>query len=450
MCGIILLHRNLVKNFYATTLRSHPHGQDVVQILNACIQAVEPGNAVRRFVKRKKNLLYIDSQTYNLDEFEKVNVLGLGKATEAMSLALLDVLAPNPSRGLLIPKVAFDSPASGFTVSPGGHPVPTEASVLAGNTAFDLASSLTERDLLICLISGGGSALMTSPQHGLQLKDLQSLTRSLLACGARVDEINTLRRHLDRVKGGGIAKAANGVRIASLILSDVVGNPLEAIASGPTAPDPSTREDGLNILEKYDLLNKVPVAILQVLESTSETPKPGDELFTRVQNILVGSNSLAAQAGLEMAKSLGFHTHFLGDTWQGEAREVAKELCGHFKRDYQRPFCLIAGGETTVTLRGHGKGGRNQELALAAAIEMNGLDNAVLVTLATDGEDGPTDAAGAVVTGETIQWAEGNNIAAELFLENNDAYSFFDEIGDLLKPGPTGTNVNDLMIMLGL
>ena len=449
MCGIILLHRNLVKNFYTTTLRSHPRGQDVVQILNACVQAVEPGNAVRRFVKREKNLLFIDNQKYDLDEFENVIVLGLGKATEAMSLSLLDVLAPHPSRGLLIPKVTFDSPASGFTVSPGGHPVPTEASVLAGNTAFDLTSSLTERDLLICLISGGGSALMTSPQHGLQLKDLQSLTRSLLACGARVDEINTLRRHLDRVKGGGIAKAANGVRIASLILSDVVGNPLEAIASGPTAPDPSTREDGLNILEKYDLREKVPVAILQVLESTSETPKPGDELFTRVQNILVGSNSLAAQAGLEMAKSLGFHTHFLGDTWQGEAREVAKELCGHFKRDYQRPFCLIAGGETTVTLRGQGKGGRNQELALAAAIEMNGLDNAVLVTLATDGEDGPTDAAGAVVTGETIQWAEGNNIAAELFLENNDAYSFFDEIGDLLKPGPTGTNVNDLMMLFG-
>ena len=449
MCGIILLHSIPVRNFYTTTLQNHPRGRDIVRIMNACIEAVEPGNAVRRFVKLEKNLLHIDDETYHLDEFERVNVLGLGKATEAMSLALLDVLTPHPSRGLLIPKVAFDSPASGFTVSPGGHPVPTEASVLAGNAAFDLASSLTERDLLICLISGGGSALMTSPQHGLDLADLQTLTRLLLACGARVDEINTLRRHLDRVKGGGVARSANGARIISLILSDVVDNPLEAIASGPTAPDPTTREDALNILKKYDLLGKAPAAILKVLENSSETPKSNNPIFERVQNALVGSNSLAAGAGFEMAKSLGFQAHFLGDTWQGEARSVAIDLCKFFKRNYERPFCLIAGGETTVTLRGHGKGGRNQELALAAAIEMNGLENSMLIALATDGEDGPTDAAGAVVTGETIQRAKEKNIAADSFLENNDAYSFFDRFGDLLKPGPTGTNVNDLMMLFG-
>ncbi|HNM38468.1 MAG TPA: DUF4147 domain-containing protein, partial [Anaerolineales bacterium] len=394
-----------------------------MQILNACIDAVEPGNAIRRFVQREKNLLFIDNKKYDLNEFGNVTVLGLGKATEAMSLALLDVLGSYPSRGLLIPKQAFASPASEFTVSPGGHPVPSEASVRAGNAAFNLASSLTERDLLICLISGGGSALMASPRHGLQLADLQTLTKLLLACGARVDEINTLRRHLDRVKGGGIAKSANRARIASLILSDVVGNPLEAIASGPTALDPSTKEDALRILKKYDLLGKVPAAILEVLENSPETPKPDDPLFDRVQNVLVGSNSLAAQAGLEMAKSLGFHTHFLGDTWQGEARDVAKELCGHFNLNYERPFCLIVGGETTVTLHGHGKGGRNQELALAAAIEMNGLENSMLITLATDGEDGPTDAAGAVVTGETCQRGERLGVDAQAFLSQNDAYS---------------------------
>ncbi|MEY2817858.1 MAG: hypothetical protein RL275_1321, partial [Chloroflexota bacterium] len=345
-------------------------------------------------------------------------------------------------------KQAFASPASGFTVLPGGHPVPTEASVRAGNAAFDLASSLT-RDLLICLISGGGSALMTSPQYGLHLADLQTLTKLLLACGARVDEINTLRRHLDRVKGGGIAKFANGARIASLILSDVVGNPLEAIASGPTAPDPSTREDALTILEKYDLLNKIPAVILGVLETAPETPKPNDPMFERMQNVLVGSNSLAAQAGLEMAKSLGFHTHFLGDTWQGEARDIAKELCGHFNLNYERPFCLIAGGETTVTLRGNGKGGRNQELALSAAIEMNGRENIMLITLATDGEDGPTDAAGAVVTGETCQRGGRLEVDAQALLSQNDAYSYFQALGDLIQPGPTGTNVNDLTFLFG-
>ena len=420
-----------------------------MQILNACIDAVEPGNAIRRFVQREKNLLFIDNKKYDLNEFGNVTVLGLGKATEAMSLALLDVLGSYPSRGLLIPKQAFASPASEFTVSPGGHPVPSEASVRAGNAAFNLASSLTERDLLICLISGGGSALMASPRHGLQLADLQTLTKLLLACGARVDEINTLRRHLDRVKGGGIAKSANRARIASLILSDVVGNPLEAIASGPTALDPSTKEDALRILKKYDLLGKVPAAILEVLENSPETPKPDDPLFDRVQNVLVGSNSLAAQAGLEMAKSLGFHTHFLGDTWQGEARDVAKELCGHFNLNYERPFCLIVGGETTVTLHGHGKGGRNQELALAAAIEMNGLENSMLITLATDGEDGPTDAAGVVVTGETCQRGERLGVDAQAFLSQNDAYSYFKALGDLLQPGSTGTNVNDLTFLFG-
>jgi len=438
-----------MRNFSTVTLQSHPHRNDITQILNACIEAVEPGNAVRRFVRREKNILQIENQKYNLDEFDRITVLGLGKATEAMSLALLDVLAPHPSRGLLIPKGAFDSPASGFTILPGGHPVPTEASVRAGNAAFDLASSLTERDLLICLISGGGSALTTSPQHGLDLADLQTLTKLLLACGARVDEINTLRRHLDRVKGGGIAKSANGARIASLILSDVVGNPLEAIASGPTAADPTTKTDALAILKKYDLLEKVPAAILQVLENAPETPKPNDPLFERVQNVLVGSNSLAAQAGLEMAKSLGFHTHFLGDTWQGEARDVAKELCDYFKHDYERPFCLIAGGETTVTLHGNGRGGRNQELALAAAIEMDGTQNAMLITFATDGEDGPTDAAGAVVGGESYQRGQRLGMDAQAFLSRNDAYSYFEPLGDLIQCGPTGTNVNDLMLLFG-
>lgn len=436
-------------NFSTATLKNHPRGQDIQQILNACIDAVEPGNAVRRFARREKNRLSIDHRIYNLDEFDNVVVLGLGKATEAMSLALLDVLTPHPSRGLLIPKVAFDSPASGFTVSPGGHPVPTQASVIAGDKAFDLASSLTKRDLLICLISGGGSALMTSPQPGLDLADLQTLTRLLLACGARVDEINTLRRHLDRVKGGGVARSANGARIISLILSDVVGNPLEAIASGPTAPDPSTRDDALNILKKYDLIEKVSAAILQVLETSPETSKPNDPLFERVENVLVGSNSLAAHAGLELAKSLGYQAHFLGDTWQGEAREVTKELCGHFNFNYERPFCLIAGGETTVTLHGNGKGGRNQELALAAAIELNGLENSMFITLATDGEDGPTDAAGAVVTGDTYSRGEGLGLTAQTSLYQNDAYSYFESLGDLIKVGTTRTNVNDLTLIFG-
>jgi len=435
--------------FSSTTLKNHPDGQKITQILTTALQAVDPGNAIRRLVRREHTDLYIADQLYNLREIENILILGLGKATEAMTVALLDILPPQTSRGLLIPKQTFSSPEPGFEVCAGGHPIPNQNSLIAGNKALALASNLTELDLLICLISGGGSALMTSPPPGLTLADLQALTQSLLACGARIDEINTLRRHLDRVKGGGIAEAAVPARVAGLILSDVVGNPLAAIASGPTAADPSTKTDALNILQKYELTQKFSNNIVRFLEQAPETPKPHDPVFTRVQNVLIGSNFLAAQAALEQAQALGFHTHFLGDTWQGEAHETAKELCQYLKQDLQRPFCMIAGGETTVTLRGNGRGGRNQELALAAVQELGALENIMLITLATDGEDGPTDAAGAVVTGETLHRAASLHLDPEMFLNENNSYPFFEALGDLLKTKPTGTNVNDLTFLFG-
>ena len=438
-----------MKKFSTATLRQHQHANQISQILAASLEAVDPGRALHRFVNHENNRLHIADKFYELDSLDRITVLGLGKATESMAGALLDILPPHTSRGLLIPKQAFPSPATGFEVCAGGHPVPDQNSLIAGNKARELASNLTERDLLICLISGGGSALMASPYPDVGLENLQALTQALLSCGARVDEINTLRRHLDRVKGGRIAEAAVPAHVAGLILSNVVGNPLEAIASGPTAPDPSTKANALNILEKYGLTKKFQETIVRFLEHSTETPKPDDVIFSRVQNVLIGSNQLAAQAGLEQAQALGFHTKFLGDTWQGEARDVAAELCLQLKENLPRPFCLIAGGETTVTLRGHGRGGRNQELALAAAIELNELESLMLVTLATDGEDGPTDAAGAVVTGETYRRAIDLGLSPESFLADNDSYFFFESLGDLIKIDPTGTNVNDLTFLFG-
>ena len=432
------------------SLKNHPFGEKIGQILSTSLQAVEPGQAVRRFVSLEGDLLHIAEKTYDLDSLERVTVLGLGKATQAMAESLLDILPPHvPTRGLLIPKRAFSSPAAGFEVCAGGHPVPNGNSLIAGGKALELVSSLTERDLLICLISGGGSALMTSPHPKIGLENMRALTKALLSCGARIDEINTLRRHLDRVKGGRIAESAVPARVAGLILSDVVGNSLEAIASGPTAPDPTTKTDALNILKKYQLTEKIPTSILTFLENATETPKPNDPIFARVQNVLIGSNYLAAQAGLEEAKSLGFHTKFLGDTWQGEARETAGKLCTFLREDFPRPFCMIAGGETTVTLRGNGRGGRNQELALAAARELDGLRDVMLITLATDGEDGPTDAAGAVVTDGTLQRANEIGLRYESFLANNDSYVFFSRLNDLIHTGHTGTNVNDLTFLFG-
>jgi hydroxypyruvate reductase len=435
----------------------------VTRILAAAIQAVEPGRAIRSFVRRNGNILSVDGRDYALDEFRKIHVLGLGKAAPAMTRALADLLSDKSPSGLVISKHTDAPLPNNFEQILGGHPVPDERSLLAGQIAVNLLEQVGAQDLLICLISGGGSALMTSPLPGLELDEIQALTTSLLQCGARIDEINTIRRHVDRLKGGGVARMAAPAHTVSLILSDVVGNPLEAIASGITAPDPSTREDALGIIFHYKLEKSVSPRILRALREANETPKPGNPLFVNVRNVLVGSNPQAAQAALEQASREGFSTYLLGTDLQGEAREVGESLVNRLHQILQmgepvkRPFCLVAGGETTVTLRqnsgqtiqGGGKGGRNQELALAAVRALGDVPNIMLVTLATDGEDGPTDAAGAVVTGETSERGQRLRLNPQLFLEQNDSYRYFDSLGDLLKPGPTGTNVNDLTFILG-
>ncbi len=437
--------------FASHTLSRHPEGERVQRILAAAIRSAEAGAAVRRFLRRESDSLFVDGREYPLDKIGRVRVLGLGKASPAMTLPLADLLPDRATRGLLIPKATPVHAPDGFDLQPGGHPVPSEASLRAGQKARGLVRGLDENDLLICLISGGGSALMTLPHAGVSLPDLRALTSDLLACGARVDEVNILRRHLDSLKGGGLARLASPARVVSLILSDVVGNPLEAVASGPTAPDPSTREDARRVLEKYGLAEKVPAPILEALETNPETPKPGDALFERVQNVIVGSNARAAESACSQARSEGFHPVWLGDDWQGEARDVGRELSRILKSASEpRPFCLVSGGETTVAVRGRGRGGRNQELALAAVRELAGRRDLLLVSLATDGEDGVTDAAGAVVSGETLARGLDLGLVPESFLAENDSYSYFSALDDLLKPGPTGTNVNDLMFCFGL
>jgi glycerate 2-kinase len=446
------------ERFLTHTLRQHPRGEAVMRILAAAINAVLPQNLACPGLDELIHQVAGD-----------IFVLGLGKAAPGMVAALTPHLADRAHFGLLIPKQTPDYTPAGFELIPGGHPVPDANSLQAGQRALELAGQLGESDLLLCLVSGGGSALMTAPHPDLALDDLQTLTSALLACGARIDEINTLRRHLDRVKGGGLARSAYPARVVSYILSDVVGNPLESIASGPTAPDPSTKADALSVLEKYAITKIVPAAVVRTLKNAPETPKPGDDLFERVENVIIGSNHIAAQAALAQAEAEGFHPLFLGDSWQGEARDVAKVLCGLLKpsesnvsrlrnqnreildsiKSIPRPFCLLAGGETTVSMRGNGLGGRNQELALAAVRELAGLEDVLLVTLATDGEDGPTDAAGAVVSPETLQHARSLNLDPDAFLERNDSHHFFTPLGDLLKPGPSGTNVNDLTFLFG-
>jgi hydroxypyruvate reductase len=427
-------------NRFATHSLKDPR---ILQILSAALQAVDPFEAVQRYLPK------IDG---------RVCGLGIGKA----AIPMMDALAERIqlSGGLAVTKFAARDTLGLYSVIEGGHPIPDARSLQAGHHVLEFVSHLGEDDTLVCLISGGGSALMTAPHEGISLEDLQSLTSLLLASGARIDEINTIRRHLDRVKGGGLARATKA-KIISLILSDVIGNPLEAIASGPTAPDPTTKEDALKILKKYSHVLTTETrrhgdsflnSVSQCLRG-SERIQSKDFDFSRVQNIIIGDNRIAALAALEQAEREGFYAEILTNELQGEAREIGVRLAKQLREEISkrpRPFCLIAGGETTVTIKGNGKGGRNQELALAAVDELTGLNNLILIALGTDGDDGPTDAAGAVVTGDSAERAEALGLRAADYLSRNDAYPFFDALGDLIKTGPTGTNVNDLIFLFGL
>jgi glycerate 2-kinase len=403
----------------------------ILRVLSAAIDAVDPYLAVQR------NLPQLEGRVFGL---------GIGKAALPMMDALADKM--HLAGGLAVTKYASDS-GRGYTIMEGGHPVPDARSLQAGEAVLQLVSSLHEQDTLVCLISGGGSALVTAPL--VPLEDLQTLTSLLLASGARIDEINILRRQLDRVKGGGLARATKA-NIISLILSDVVGNPLETIASGPTVPNPTTKEDAIAVINKYDLESKVPGSIKQIMESRSSLLQYRQQAagLHNVQNMIIGDNVLASQAALEEAKQERFDAVILLNDLQGEAREAGVVLARRLQEETMkrpRPFCLIAGGETTVKVKGKGLGGRNQELALSAVEEVSGWENVMLVALATDGDDGPTDAAGAVATGESARRAAAMGLDAADHLSRNDAYPFFQELGDLIKCGPTGTNVNDLIFL---
>ncbi len=445
---------------------SNQQGQIVVQVVQAALEAADPRAAVRRALVLKGDQLQVASQKLDLSGFARIRVVGAGKAAPAMTHGLLDVLGPRIKDGLLITKHVNSGPGplpERIRVQPGGHPVPTPESVASTQALEDYLSARLPQDekaddLLFCLISGGGSALMTLPVEGVSLPDMQALTRLLLACGADIGEINTLRKHLDRVKGGGLARMAAPARVITLILSDVIGSPLDVIASGPTVADSTTYGDALGVLHKYEIADRVPKTIRDVLErgvrgEQPESVKQGDAVLARVTNLIVASNLQAAEAAQAKAQQLGLQTRLLTTSLQGEASEAGIRLAGLLKQVAEqgqplpRPACLIAGGETTVTLNGDGLGGRNQEMALAAAIRLSGTEDVACVTFGTDGEDGPTDAAGAVSTGQTVSRASAKQLDPHQFLKNNDSYHFFAALGDLLITGPTGTNVNDLVFL---
>ena len=431
----------------------------VLPILSAALEAVDPYSAVRSALACEGDQLRIGERSYDLARLERVLVVGAGKAGAPMARAVEDVLGERLSAGAVNVKRGQAEPTKLVRLQEAGHPIPDQDGVEGTRRLVALAQSAGPNDLVICLISGGGSALLQLPAEGISLGDTQRLTELMLRAGATINELNTVRKHLSLVTGGGLARLAQPAPVAALLLSDVVGNPFDVIGSGPTVPDTSTFADACAILERFDLWDDtnspLPATVRERLAAgrrgeRPDTPKPGDRLFESVQNVLVASNQIAARAAVLAAERAGFATLLLSTFVEGEAREVGKVLAALARevdasaQPLGRPCCLVFGGETTVTVRGQGRGGRNQELALGAALKLAGLDDVLVVALATDGNDGPTDAAGAVADGTTLARASARGLDAFDALAANDSYTFFQRLGDLLLSGPTNTNVNDL------
>jgi glycerate 2-kinase len=432
--------------------------EQVLPVLSAALEAVDPYGAVERDLPREDEQLLVGERRYDLTGLRRLFVVGAGKAGAPMVRAVEAVLGDRISAGLVNVKRGHVEPTRIVQLQEAGHPIPDEAGVEGTRRIVELAQAAGPDDLVICLISGGGSALLQLPSEGISLADTQQLTQALLRAGATINELNTVRKHLSQVTGGGLARLAQPARVLSLILSDVVGNPLDVIASGPTVPDSSTFAEAIAILERYAVWADLPDSIRERLEAgrrgqLAETPKPGDPLFQNVHNVVVASNERAAQAALRVAQAQGFRALLLSTYVEGEAREIGKVFAALARevsasgQPLPRPCCLVAGGETTVTVRGQGSGGRNQELALGAALKLAGLPDVLVVALATDGNDGPTDAAGAVADGTTLERAKALGLDPHAALAENDTYRFFDRLGDLLLTGPTNTNVNDLVFV---
>lgn len=437
-----------------TELRQSARG-----IFDAAVRAVDPAEAIRRHLVRQGTRLAIGPEEVDLGRVRRIVVVGLGKAAAPMAAAVEEILGDRITRGVVVTKYGHVQPTRTIRIHEAGHPVPDGAGMAGAQAVLDHVTGLGSDDLVLVLISGGGSALTPSPVTGVTLAEKQALTKALLACGADIREMNTLRKHISRIKGGQLARSAAPARVFTLILSDIVGDPLDAIASGPTVPDPRTYADGLAILDKYGIRQEIPASIRTHLEAGAagqapETPKPDDPLFARVRSVMVASNIQALEAAKAEAQRLGFQTAILSSFVEGETREIARmhaALALEVRASgnpIPPPVCLVTGGETTVTLKGTGKGGRNQEFALAAALDIAGLPDAVVFSAGTDGTDGPTDAAGALADGETVARAIALGLQPRVALDNNDAYPFFERLGDLVITGPTRTNVMDVRLVL--
>jgi len=413
-------------------------------IFRAALRAADPHDAVMRYLARR-----------DYSRFRHVYVIGAGKAGASMARAAERALGGIVTGGLVNVKYGHVAKLRRVELNECGHPVPDERGVAGAERIAEIASAAGAGDLVLCLISGGASALLPLPAPPVTLAEKQEVTRLLLKCGADIHEINAVRKHLSAIKGGQLARLAWPARVEALLVSDVIGDNPDVIGSGPAAPDPSTFFDAAAVLDRYGIRDKVPAAVRARIDrgaagAIDETPKPGDPLFACVRNTVIGGNRLALDAAARQARDLGFRTLVLSSSIAGETREIARMHAAIVRevaesgRPLKPPACIITGGETTVTLRGGGLGGRNQEFALAAALDIAGLDNVVVFSAGTDGTDGPTNAAGAIADGDTLR----RKPDARRYLNANDSYHYFESLRDLVITGPTNTNVADVRILL--
>jgi hydroxypyruvate reductase len=445
---------------------------DAEAIFRAALDRVDPVPMMKRVLRLDGDVLRVatelSSASFDLSRFDRVVVTGMGKATARMALGLEEILGDRIADGLVSVKAGHVETLRRVRLIEAGHPVPDESSRRAAEEIRAFAGACDERTFVITLISGGGSALLCAPACDaggrplISLDEKKEVTRALLACGATIHEMNCVRKHLSRIKGGRLARAYAPATSLNLMLSDVVGDDLDVIASGPTVPDPTTFGDALGVIRRYDVADRIPAAALRALEAGAaglheDTPKPGDPAFAKATNVLIGTNHQALLAAERKARALGYATLVLTSRLTGEAREAALALLGIGEDiavsgfPLHAPACVIAGGETTVTLRGSGKGGRNQEMALAflaALPRSKAAGKIVLLAASTDGNDGPTDAAGAFASLEVAGRARGLGLDANAFLAANDSYRFHEAAGSLLRTGPTNTNVSDVAVLM--
>lgn len=427
-------------------------------ILQAALDAADPYEAVRCALSLKSRVLLAAGRTYDLRRIRRVTVVGSGKAAVPMVRAVAEVLRGRLDSAFVVTsETAKAGLKSRVQVVQAGHPVPDRRGLWAAQRMLEIASSLGSEELLIVLLSGGASSLLPLPDEGLTLTDKQRVTRLLLRSGTTIAELNAVRKHLSAIKGGRLA-AATRAQVLTLILSDVGGDDLGVIGSGPTAPDQTTFLDAVRIIRRYGLWNRLPTPVrIHLVEGLAgwrpETPKPRSRVFRRVQHVVVGNNRLALEAAAKAARAAGYESVLIEEFVTGEASLVGRwmgELGKNLASRTALPgsVCVLAGGELTVTVRGSGKGGRAQEFALAAALAMQGTAGVWAVGVGTDGRDGPTDVAGAVVDGDTVSYGRKKRLDAAAYLKRNDSYTFFKKVGGHIRTGPTGTNVNDLYMLL--